>query len=212
MKKQLLTVLTLVTVLVFGGSGTASAAAQTVEIDDPIGDVANNFNNNGAGNEKGPAYFDIVHAAVTGGAGASTMSMRLAAPVPLTPPNPTGNPGFDFWLFALDTQAGSDPKGYPFSPGVARPFEQFVFLTWDGTAFHSYTVDRTPLVSGGEAVITDIPFSFNAARDEITFVFDEALIGSPAEFNWIAVSGVRESHFGTKGLQGLDVAGPINWP
>jgi len=192
---------------------SAFAVAQTVTVNDPIGDTANNGNTNGNGNEKGPAYFDIVQDSVTGDAGTFTLSMRLAAPVPVAPPNPAGNPGYDFWAFAFDTQPGGT-AGFPFPPGQGneRPFEQLVFLTWNGAVFHAFLVDRTPLVSGGEEVITDIPFSFNAARDEITFVVNGALIGNATTFDWGSATGLRKAHFGNDGFQVLDVIEPSNWP
>ena len=203
----------LVMVLTLCGSGAALAAPQTVTIDDPVGDAANNRNTNGLGNEKGPGYFDLTGGTVTGDAGTFTMSMRLAAPMPLTPPDPKGDQGSYFWAFLVDTDPNTSPSGYPFpfASGAQRLFEYVVFLTWDGIAFDAYIVDRTPLLSDGEATITDIPFLFNTDRTELTFVFDEALVGSPTTFIWQIISGIREAHYGTEGFQSLDIAS-ANWP
>jgi hypothetical protein len=198
---KLQTLLTLVIVLVLGGPGTALAAVQTVTVNDPIGDVQNNK----------PAYLDITQALVTNDDATFSMSMRLAAPIPLMPPIPKGVDGEYSGVFALDTQPG-DPQGYPFSPGNERRFDQIVYLTWDGVAFHSFIVDRAPLLSGGEAITSDIPFSFNAERDEMTFVVDEALIGSPTTFTWATASSIRESFFGSQGYQVIDFTANANWP
>jgi hypothetical protein len=139
------------------------------------------------------------------------MSMRLAAPIPPTLPGPKGGTGEYSWVFALDTQPG-DPQGYPFSPGNERRFEQIVYLTWDGIAFHSFIVDRAPLLSGGEAATTDVPFSLDAARDEMTFIVAAALIGSPTTFTWITASSIRVSFFGSQGYQVIDFTENANWP
>jgi hypothetical protein len=198
-KMQIL--LALVTVLVLSGPGTALAAVQTVTVNDPTGDVQNNK----------PAYFDITQAVVTKDDATFSMSIRLAAAIPLTPPIPNGVDGEYSWVFALDTQPGA-PQGYPFSPGNERPFDQIVYFSWDGTTFHSFIVDRAPLLSGGEAITTNIPFSFNAERDELTFVVNEALIGSPATFSWATASSIRESFFGSQGYQVIDFTENANWP
>lgn len=114
----------------------------------------------------------------------------------------------------LDTQPES-PAGYPLSNGATARPEYLALLTWDGSTFHGSLVDRTPLLVGGEAVVTDIPFSFNGARDEVTFVVDQQLAGNPAEFSWYAATGIREAHFGSSGFQAIDRApdtGFANWP
>jgi hypothetical protein len=212
MRKVLSTLaLTLILAICGGGGGTALAAVQTVTVDDPVGDIKSHPEANGPGHEKTSVFFDITQAAIAKDGGTFSLSMRLAAPVPVTPPNPAGNPGLFVWLFALDTQPGSI-SGFPFAPGVKRPFEHIVFLTWDGASFDSFLVDRTPLVSGGAATITRIPSSFNAERNEITFVLDEALIADPTTFSWMTATAVREGRFGNMGFQGIDFSAATNWP
>src|SRR6266487_5201930 len=130
--RKVLSMLALTLVLaVWGGGGTALAAVQAVTVDDPVGDIKNHPDPAGPGNEKTSAFFDITQATVAKDAGTFSMSVRLAGPVPVTPPDPDGNPGFFLWVFPLDTQPGSI-SGFPFAPGVERAFEQVVYLTWDG--------------------------------------------------------------------------------
>ncbi|TCC58873.1 hypothetical protein E0H73_26585 [Kribbella pittospori] len=193
--------------------GTGTASAQTVAVDDPVGD-AGNPNTQSLGSEKEQGYFDIVRAEVSKESGTFAMTMRLAAPVPAAPPQPNGASGMFLWAFALDTQPGSI-AGYLYPPGQKNRFEYFVLLSWDGIAFRAFVIDRTPLPSGGEAVTTDVPFSFNTARDEVRFVINPALIGNPATFEWLSVNALRKSHFGSYGLQALDFApdaGTTTWP
>lgn len=205
---------TLASILVaFAFAGTGTASAQTVAVQDPVGD-AGNPNAQSLGSEKEQGYFDIVRAEISKESGSFAITLRVAAPVPVAPPRPNGASGMFLWAFALDTQPGSI-AGYPFPPGQGRPFEYFVLLSWDGIAFRAFVIDRTPLPAGGEAVTTDIPFSFNTTRDEVRFVVDPALIGDPAAFEWLAVDALRKSHFGSTGLQALDFApdtGPTTWP
>jgi hypothetical protein len=192
---------------------TGGASAQTVAVADPVGD-SGNPNAQSLGSEKEQAYFDIVQARIATASGSFVMSMRLAGAIPAAPSNPKGADGFFLWVFAVDAQPGSI-AGYPFSPGQERSFEYFILLTWDGTAFRASVIDRTPLVFGSQAVTSDIPFSFNNIRDEVEFVVDPALIGNPTAFKWLSVTALRKSHFGSTGLQPLDVApqsGATNWP
>lgn len=193
--------------------GTGTASAQTVAVQDPVGD-SGNPNAQSLGSEKEQGYFDIVRAEVSKDSGAFSMSLRLATPVPEAPPRPKGDSGMFLWAFALDTQPGSI-AGYLYPPGQKRPFEYFVLLAWDGIAFSAFVIDRTPLPSGGEAVTSYIPFSFNTARDEVQFTVDPALIGNPPAFEWLSVNVLRKSHFGAEALQVLDFApdaGTTNWP
>jgi hypothetical protein len=197
--------------LAFAGTailGTQTAAAQTVTVDDPIGDAPKNAN---AQTLKALDYFDIVQVSVSKESGPFTFTMRLAAPVPVTPPDPNGNPGTLMWIFPLDTQPG-EIAGDPFPPGRDRRFEHFVVLKWDGAEFHGYVLDRTPLTSGGTTVSTPVPFSFNPARDEIAWVVDPALIGNPAAFQWFAVTDFHNSHDGSEAYHSPDITTLVGWP
>jgi hypothetical protein len=49
-------------------------------------------------------------------------------------------------------------------------------------------------------------FRFCAARDELTFVLNEAFIGNPTTFGWLSATALRKSHFGSNGLQTVDIA------
>ncbi|MFI7060697.1 hypothetical protein ACIBL3_06935 [Kribbella sp. NPDC050124] len=183
-----------------------SATAQTVAVDDPIGDSAKNLN---AQNSRSQDFLDIARVEISKDSDDFTMVMRLAVPVPTRPANPSGTDGELLWLFALNTQPGAiagDP--FPTGPGQARPFEYFCVLSWDGVSFKAFIIDRT--APGGEDPA--IPFSFNAARTELTLVVDPALIGDPAAFEWTSLTAVRTAHVGSNGVRPSDFAGPASWP
>jgi hypothetical protein len=198
--------------LTFVGTGVASAT-HTVAVDDPAGDSPATSNARSYVDE---AYFDIIRAEITRRSQEFTLTMRLAAPIPVTPPNPPGEDGTFLWIFGLDAQPGNI-VGYPFPPGKgeARPFEYFSILSWDGGELQASLIDRSPLVTGGEAITTPIPYSINPARNELTLKVDPALIGNPTSFKWLAITAVRNAHEGTNSVHPADFAPngpPINWP
>jgi hypothetical protein len=77
----------------------------------------------------------------------------------------------------------ANPRGYPIAPGSSVNPEFIVYVSWDGAAFAGTAIDRRPLLTGGEAIITPVPFSVNGAVVEA--VLASALIGDvPPSFVW----------------------------
>jgi hypothetical protein len=86
-----------------------------------------------------------------------------------------------FWIFNLDPT--SDPHGYPWQNAVGRPPEFIVYISWDGTEYAGNAIDRRPLLTGGEAIITPVPFSINGKIVEADLASE--LIGAvPPSFHW----------------------------
>lgn len=183
------------------------SAASTSTVSDPTGDAF--F----APALPAPGYQDIVQATVTAEDSSFTFVMDVAAPIPSDP----ALPGIHrlTWHFVLDTNPASAPKGYPFPPGSAAPAEYLVMLIWDGTAFTASLVDRTPLLTGGQAVVTPISFSFSGDRSEVTFSASAGAIGDPSSFGWRAFTFDWAARFGTGAFFHIDVApnmGFASWP
>ena len=84
------------------------------------------------------------------------------------------------------------------------PSEFLVYVSWDGAEFRAYAIDRRPLLTGGNAIVTPVPFSIDGAIVEA--VLASALIGNPSSFRW----GVRAidvpSHLGTGAIITVDSA------
>ncbi len=170
------------------GSPTADAAPSVSlvsTVSDPVGDTI--FKNV-------PAFQDFVFGQMTRAAnGDFELLMEVAAPVPDAPPQtPRGSSGmWWFWIFDLDPTTG--PEGYPWKEAaevgnvhgkpVGRPPEFIVCVSWDGTRFAGNAIDRRPLLTGGEAIITPVPFTINGTIVEADLA--SALIGAvPASFAW----------------------------
>jgi hypothetical protein len=201
--------------LAISGAGTANAAAQTVSVDDPVGDFASPPNGQ---NLQIKPYFDMVRAEVSKQTPKSnfTMTMDLAEGVPLEPPVPPGKDAAKFiWTFGIDVPPlNQDIVGDPFPPGQGegRRFDYFVILEWDGSQFKPYVLDRTPLLADGEAKPSDpIPYSFNSSRTQLTFVVSPSLVGNPKSFSWLAITNLRKAHDGSDSNQPFDFVG-ASWP
>ncbi|TCO38962.1 hypothetical protein EV646_1192 [Kribbella antiqua] len=190
--------------LVASVSTGAAVAVQAVFVDDPAGDSPATSNAHSYVDEP---YFDIVRAEIAKRSQEFILTIRLEAPIPATLPNPPGEDGTFLWMFGLDTQSG-DIAGFPFPPGIgeARRFEFFGVLSWDGDEFQARLIDRTPLATGGEALTPPIPYSINAARNEVALKVGAAMIGDPASFKWLAITAVRSAHEGTDGVHPADFA------
>jgi hypothetical protein len=200
------------TLAVLSGSGIA-LAAQSVSVTDPVGDISTPGTPTSAGNEKRSGFLDMTQSTLTKEGDTFTMTMRVAEPIPVTPTDPAGTSGLYQWVFAIDSDPNLNLSGYPFPPGLNRFAEYVIFLGWDGTQFFAQVIDRTPLATGGQVIETDIPFSFNAARDELALQVNEALIGDPVTFVMPTFTSIRESHLGAQGIQPVDVPDvAINWP
>ncbi len=165
--------------------GAQPVSAQISAVADPVGDALFNAS----------AFQDILTGQMTKTAsGDFELLMEMASPVPVAPPlSPPGTSGmWWFWLFDLDPTAS--PQGYPVAPGLAQFPEFLVVVSWDGTAFAGTAVDRRPLLTGGAAIITPVPFSINGTI--VVAVLASTLIGVvPPSFGW--------------GPRAIDWSGPV---
>lgn len=151
----------------------SNTVAQTSTVFDPVGDTIFVFN---------APFQDFVRAQMTKTAsGDYEMLMEMADPVPANPgPRPGTQEIWWFWIFDLDPTTG--PHGYPWQNAVGRPPEFIVYVSWNGTAFAGTAIDRRPLLTGGEAIITPVPFSINGTIVEA--VLASELIGDVPTFRW----------------------------
>jgi len=191
------------------GAAEPVSAASTSAVSDPSGDVF--FHGTPL---PAPGYRDIVQAMVTSEDSSFTFVMDVAAPIPSNPALPPGIKQLT-WHFVLNTNPATAPKGYPFAPGNAAPAEYLVMLIWDGTAFTASLVDRTPLLTGGQAAVNPISFSFSGDRSEVTLSASAAAIGGPSSFGWRAFTMDWAAPFGTSAFFEVDRApnaGFASWP
>jgi len=135
-------------------------------VQDPVGDAA-------------PPYMDIHNVKITEqrGSGRLYLLMQLASRVPKQP----SDPSWLFWSWYLDTDKTTSPSG-----GIA---EFTVHVRWDGTTFSAFLVDRRPLLTGGNLIITPVPFSVNGAT--VKAFVDLSAIGHPSSFDWFAGTKVQ---------------------
>ena len=112
-------------------------------------------------------------------------SMTLAEPVgPILAPN-NSNKRF-VWAWRLDTDPATFPAGHPLPNGQASPFEMFAAIEWDGAQFFAELVDRRPLLTGGEAVITPLTPVFSG--NEVSVTVSTSSLGLPSQFRWRAAT------------------------
>jgi hypothetical protein len=140
------------------GRGTALADCA---IDDPIGDVF--WSHDGRVTAVVPAYRDIALAQLTSlEGGVLELSMTVAGAIPAAPELEPSIQEIQ-WGFRIDSDPSTAPPGYPSSPAQAEPPEYVVRLLWNGESFRGELIDRRPLSSGGDAVITSIPFAIDGS-------------------------------------------------
>ncbi|MEX2218522.1 MAG: hypothetical protein WD749_07135 [Phycisphaerales bacterium] len=153
--------------------------AQTSTVFDPVGDIY--FRN-------APAFQDIVLGQVTKTAsGDLELLMELAGPVPVAPPLPPPGVNEIWWYWSFDLDPTTSPIGYPSTPGFAGKSEFIVYVSWNGTEFVGNAIDRRPLLTGGEAIVTPVPFSINGTIVEAFLPYE--LIGDvPPSFGWHLVT------------------------
>ena len=150
-------------------------STQTSTISDPVGDTI--FPND-------PAFQDIVFGQMAKTAGGTfDLLIEVAGPVPVAPPLPPPGVNEIWWGWAFDLDPTTLPKGYPYGPGDKRRPEFMVYISWDGTEFAGTAVDRRPLLTGGEAIISSVPFSINGTMVDADLPY--TLIGDvPPSFHW----------------------------
>lgn len=186
-------------------SVASSAADSTSVVYDVSGDAAVT----GQGTAVAP-YQDITAVSVTSIDGKFVFVMDLAAALPSRPPMPHGAKLIE-WSFRLNTDLGTCPSGYPYangatlaSPEATHCAEYLVFIVSDGSGFTGMLIDRTPALTGGNAVVTPIPFSIVGA--EITAWVNAAAVKNPASFRWTTRTETWFSELGSMGYVIVDAA------
>jgi len=131
-----------------------------------------------------PTFQDIVSARMTRTAsGDFELMMEMAGPVPVSPPLPPPATNQIWWFWGFDLDLTASPRGFPLPPGTAVVPEFIVCVSWDGAAFAGTAIDRRPLLSGGAAIVTPVPFSITGTRVEA--VLPSTLIGDvPRSIGW----------------------------
>jgi hypothetical protein len=155
-------------------------------------------------------YQDIVSASIALNGGRFVLTMDVAAPIPSQPALPHGAKLIE-WAFRLNTDLSTCPSGFPYppaatltSPEVTHCAEYIVFVVWDGTDFTAVLIDRTPLLTGGQPVIT--PVSFDIVGAEISVSFDAGLVGNPRSFRWTTRTEIWFTVLGSMGYVIVDAA------
>ena len=162
----------------------ATVASLTSVVTDPVGDLEN----------KGGDYQDIVRAEIARQGTNFVFVQTLSAPVPDSPALPSGADVI-VWQFLLDTDPTASEMGYPFTKNTSFPFEFMIQYRvyrsgftdpLDPTSSPGVLVDRRPLLTGGQAIVTPIKTSMDGAQ--ITFVVNGGLLGDPSTFNWVSAT------------------------
>src|SRR5438876_2928514 len=151
-----------------GPTGTATGAfaadvvaGKTSAVTDSVGDA----------DKTAEAYLDIVRAEITKQGTNFVFVMTLAAPLPDNPTLPSWADVM-VWQPILDTDPTASPVGYPFTKNTAFPSEFFVqhrvyrpgFIDpLDPTSAADVLIDRRPLLTGGQAIVTPIKVSIDGA-------------------------------------------------
>ncbi|SRR6266511_382817 len=186
--------------------GTVASAQlspdQTSVVLDPAGDAT----------FSAPAFQDIVRGEISKQGGSFALLLEMAGSVPENPPLPPPATSEIWWAWAFNLDPAASPQGYPFAPGVALPADFVVYVSWDGTEFKARAIDRRPLLTGEEAIITPVPFSIDGAVLEA--VLPSAMIGDPLRFGWGTRTFDWSGPLGTEGAHVVDFGGPpFNpWP
>ncbi len=147
-----------------------------------------------------PAYADIVAGTVNEDAGVFEFTITVADEIPVTPKlTPPGVQALR-WVVSLDLDPAAFPVGWPFAPGAPQSAQKgaadaFLAVAWDGTGFSGTLFDRRPLLSGGEVVMTSVPFEIDG--DEVHIWLDGASIGDPASFRFGFVTASLTTELGT---------------
>jgi hypothetical protein len=179
---------------------------------DVTGDAAFHLNSGPGSKKKAPVWQDITRAEISKSGGTFVLTMALAGPLPAAPPEAAGGLGWYEWGWALDTDPTTFPAGDPFPPPSAQaaPFDFFVALIWDGSAFQAIVVDRRPLLTNGQVVVTPVDYAING--EKLRLSVPSALLGDAAEFTWAGFTEIRHSHWGSQGFENPDATAFVTWP
>lgn len=165
---------------------------------------------------EGQAYQDVVKAEITKWGTTFVLTMEMAGPIPETP-ELAGGIKLLTWTWRVNPNPETFPAGFPGPPGKPAPPEYMVQILWDGTGFFAQLIDRTPLLTGGDAIVT--PLSFRIRRGEFETSVDASMIGDPSTFWWSVETQHWTAPLGSEGSKILDVAPdlhlgqpPATWP
>jgi hypothetical protein len=187
---------------VMASAAAQRVSAQTSTVLDPVGDAKFNA----------PEFQDMVLAQMTKTAGGDfALRMELAGLVPVAPSLPPPGLNEIWWFWGFDLDPTTSPAGYPTAPGTTIVPEFIVYVSWDGTAFAGTAIDRRPLLTGGEAIVTPVPFSINGTTVEAVLAF--TLIGDvPPSFGWHARTMNWSGPVGSGGYSFADGADTVFGP
>jgi len=195
-----LSVLAATTTASSASSNTAALpmSDQTSTVFDPVGDPI--FNDM-------PAFQDFVRGQLTKTVdGGFEFLIELVAPVPVAPPLPPRGHSEIWWFWIFDLDPTTSPEGYPWQgqgSAATRPPEFMVYVSWNGTEFVANAIDRRPLLTGEEAIVTPVTFSISGTIVEAVLPFE--LIGAvPASFHWGAFTGNWAGPVGSSGFSFAD--------
>lgn len=136
------------------------------------------------------AWQNMSGASLTRSSTGFTFSMTVNATIPTSPALP-GQYSQLAWWFCLSTinnaSPASFPHGFPHPKNDNHPFDctYFLPLVWDGHHFAGILTNRTPLLTGGTATTTTIPFTISGAT--LTLSVSASQVGSPSTFWWSAL-------------------------
>ena len=144
---------------------------------------------------------DIIGAEMTHVGSGLRMTMTVLAPIPIQPVLP---PGIKFvvWAWRLNTDPNADPSGFPLPNGIDSPFEVIVDLKWDGKSFTGEVIDRRPLLSGNDAIVT--PTQVTATGATVTAEVPASVVSLPTSFQWRASTNAFNGKEGSSGQYPID--------
>jgi hypothetical protein len=173
-----------------------SVSNQTSTVVDPVGDTF--FQNT-------KPFQDVISGQMTKTPeGDFELLMEMAGVVPANPPMTPPQRTEIWWGWNFDLDTTSDPIGYPWI--TSRNSELLVLVRWDGDEFFGTVIDRRPLLTGGEAIITPLTsFSITGSTLQASLPFE--LIGEvPSTFGWAPFTIGWFGPVGTESVLVIDVA------
>lgn len=187
--------------LVLAVSVPASAANPSVRTDQ-VGDTLH----------KAPGYMDMVSVQLAERGGVFEFQMSVAEPIPATPPLPPPATKEISWRWGLDTDPTRFPAGDPLAPGATGASEFVITIAWDGSAFRAFLLDRRPLLTGGQAVLTPLDYTISGTLLQVDV--KASALGDPSSFGWGGVTVYSSGPSGSDGFTFVDTFSPqyAPWP